>query len=188
MESLLLVLNLLTLEEDASNAGPILPFQSQRSARSNKSAEHSLKSRWQETERGRAAKKSQEERVERDTKNEFGRGDAQLPVLNFGVSPELARRLGTAQYQLPGGLHDHPKTGVSRTRCKSLLVPLPWATYGLPLHLVLVRRDQTSSAKPSAPGAFACLSLSACVSLSVCCYPNYTKAPRATRGTRHARR
>ncbi|KAJ4126583.1 hypothetical protein NW765_002369 [Fusarium oxysporum] len=91
----------------------------------NKSAEHSLKSRWQETKRGEQKKNSQEERVERDTKNEFGRGDAQLPVLNFGVSPELARRLGTAQYQLPGGLHDHPKTGVSRTRCKSLLVPLP---------------------------------------------------------------
>lgn len=105
--------------------------------------------------------------MERDTENEFGRGDAQLPVLNFGVSPELARRLGTAQYQLPGGLHDHPKTGVSRTRCKSLLVPLSWATYGLPLHLVLVRRDQTSSAKPSAPGAFACLSFSAGVCLSI---------------------
>jgi hypothetical protein len=110
---------------------------------------NNMKTRWQEN--------GQEERVERNRENWLGRGTAQLPVLSFGVSPESARRRGTAQYQVPGGLHDHLKTGVSRTRCKSLLVPLPRATYGVSLHLVLVRRDQTCSAKPPSPGAFACL-------------------------------
>jgi hypothetical protein len=65
---------------------------------------------------------------------------------------------------MPGGLHDHLKTGVSRTRWKSLLVPLSWATYGVPLHLVLARRDQmartaqTSPANPPSPAnLLACL-------------------------------
>lgn len=105
--------------------------------------------------------------MERNREIWLGRGTAQLPVLSSGVSPESARRRGTAQYQVPGGLHDHLKTGVSRTRCKSLLVPLSRATYGVSLHIVLVRRDQTCPAKPPSPGAFACLPLPCLVSLSL---------------------
>ncbi|KAI1064761.1 hypothetical protein LB507_000010 [Fusarium sp. FIESC RH6] len=123
-----------------------------------------MKIGWQENE-----KNEQEERVERNRENWLGRGTAQLPVLSFGVSPALVRHRGTAQYQVPGGLHDHPKTGVSRTRCKSLLVPFSRATYGVSLHLVLVRRDQTYSAKPPSPGAFACLPCLVLVLVSLCC-------------------
>lgn len=78
-------------------------------------------------------------------------GGRSAPLLSSGASPEPARRPGTAQYQMPGGLHDHPKTGVSRTRWKSLLVPLSWATYGVPLHLVLARRDQMARTAQTSP-------------------------------------
>lgn len=144
-----------------------------------------MKTGWQENK--------QEERVERNREIWLGRGTAQLPVLSSGVSPESARRRGTAQYQVPGGLHDHLKTGVSRTRCKSLLVPLSRATYGVSLHIVLVRRDQTCSAKPPSPGAFACLSCLVSLSTTRRCrlspFPVYTnRASRATRGTRHVRK